>query len=374
MFMFLKRQDDTETLRVQRLESELQDVRNELDALRAERDAAVKSADAAREVNEMLSGVFERMKLYAESGLFLQKTLASVATAMKAELKEAVHAGTTIGANVTAIERISANLGGMSERTHATSAKVGSLNERTGEIGGIVKLIKGIADQTNLLALNAAIEAARAGEQGRGFAVVADEVRKLAERTVLATNEISDVVGSIQVEAQELKSMIELSPKEMSEFAHDSDEAKRSMQGLMELTRHMTNTIGAGSLRSFVEVAKLDHQIYKFEIYKVFLGISEKQADEFASHTACRLGKWYYEDDGRACFAKLPGYHELEAPHAQFHRVAVDAVKAFYAREYDLGVQQLSLMEEASVKVLDELEHMAVAGQDDIANLCVSVQ
>ena len=74
----------------------------------------------------------------------------------------------------------------------------------------------------------------------------------------------------------------------------------------------------------------------------------------------------------RVCFAKLPGYRELEAPHALFHRVAVDAVKAYYAKDFAAGLQQLSAMEDASFKVLDELERMAVTGQDDIANLCVN--
>lgn len=114
-----------------------------------------------------------------------------------------------ITATLSAARGTAQDIEGLVSIIDSASSDIARLADRSRQIDGIVKTIKEIADQTNLLALNAAIEAARAGEQGRGFAVVADEVRKLAENTAKSTSEISGLVSSIQTEVDAAVSRME---------------------------------------------------------------------------------------------------------------------------------------------------------------------
>jgi methyl-accepting chemotaxis protein len=120
---------------------------------------------------------------------------------------------------------------------------VRTLGKSSDQIGRIISVIDDIADQTNLLALNAAIEAARAGEQGRGFAVVADEVRKLAERTTTATKEIANMIQTIQGETIQAVQSMELGTKEVDQGIAMADAAGSSLREIVELSQRVTDMV-----------------------------------------------------------------------------------------------------------------------------------
>ncbi|HWV09791.1 methyl-accepting chemotaxis protein [Pseudomonas sp. GD03944] len=136
----------------------------------------------------------------------------------------------------TSMEEASSALGQIADSLNGTADVVNTLGQRSQEIGGIVSVITSIADQTNLLALNAAIEAARAGEQGRGFAVVADEVRSLAGRTREATNEISTMIASIQGETSSAISTMEQGKALMQDGLQRNAKVAAALEQIAEQT------------------------------------------------------------------------------------------------------------------------------------------
>jgi methyl-accepting chemotaxis protein len=152
----------------------------------------------------------------------------AAANAAHLALETASKGGQVVGQTVATITRIS-------DSNRKVSDRVSLLGSSSREVGKIAAVIDDIADQTNLLALNAAIEAARAGEQGRGFAVVADEVRKLAERTTAATKEIAVIVGTIQAETQQAVSAIEEGRSDVESGVQGADQAGRALEEILSM-------------------------------------------------------------------------------------------------------------------------------------------
>ena len=138
------------------------------------------------------------------------------------------------------VEETLAKMRAIAESVGATARKMEELGKSSDQIGRIIGVIDDIADQTNLLALNAAIEAARAGEQGRGFAVVADEVRKLAERTTTATKEIAQMIKNIQDETKTAVTAMETGTKQVEEGVKSTAQAGDSLKEII----HMSEQVG----------------------------------------------------------------------------------------------------------------------------------
>ncbi|NWG86540.1 MAG: methyl-accepting chemotaxis protein [Hydrogenophilaceae bacterium] len=175
----------------------------------------------------------------AQTAHNLSATVARVGENIKNMVSVADQASQLARHGEAVVNKAAQGIQAISESVNRSSEVVLTLGEYSEEIGRIVNVIKDIADQTNLLALNAAIEAARAGEQGRGFAVVADEVRKLAERTTKATAEISATITTIQSETGKAVSAIEQGSQEV---AHGVEMAIQAGHAIAEISEVVTNT------------------------------------------------------------------------------------------------------------------------------------
>jgi len=154
---------------------------------------------------------------------------------------QANSAGAAAKAGATTVESTVSGMRRIADAVRIAGTSVTALGARGEEIGRVIDVISDIADQTNLLALNAAIEAARAGEHGRGFAVVADEVRKLAERTARATDEVSQSIKAIQTETATTVDRMNVGTKEVETGAVQAEGAGQSLGAILD----RTNAVGA---------------------------------------------------------------------------------------------------------------------------------
>ncbi len=225
------------------------------------RKAAIDVSSSANEIllssEEMSSGAVQQDQEITNTSSAVEELTVSMkqvsnnaeasAEAARRALDAAEQGNRAVRDTLEGMQRIRASV-------QATAKKIKSLGDRSLEISEIINVINDITEQTNLLALNAAIEAARAGEAGRGFAVVADEVRKLAEHSRTATKDIAALIKAIQAETNEAVVVMEEGTKEVEVGARLADQAGKALEAISSVVRQSAELVQEISLASKQQV------------------------------------------------------------------------------------------------------------------------
>jgi len=292
----------------------------------------------------------------------IRESVANLAANIMEKNQQTMNLNQIFSQSTQSLANISSTVDEIGSKARQSSEKMSSLREVSDNIANFVSVIANISDQTNLLALNAAIEAARAGDQGRGFAVVADEVRSLAQNTGNATSEIAALIDTIDSDSQTAAAQIGDLCEQTATVTEQNKNLGVSYDQILQSSKDMHQVISESALSAFIQTVKLDHVVWKAEVYAVMFESSNKSVDDFARHTECRLGKWYYQGDGQQ-YASEPAFKALEEPHKRVHAAGIEAMLASQGQDAGASRESLQKMEDASVEVfrllskLDQAAH-----------------
>lgn len=251
--------------------------------------------------------------------------------------------------------------GGMeqiTEKMQNMSQSMANLEAIADSINSFVVTISKISDQTNLLALNAAIEAARAGDAGRGFSVVADEVRSLASNTSKSAEEVGGLIARIKQDTESGVKFATALEESNVELSNTIAGLNNSYSGINSSVGAMKSSIVGVTERSFIQTLKLDHIVWKGEVYEVALGRSQKSADAFVDHRQCRLGQWYSSDQSRQ-HQKSASFKAIERPHSEVHQNGITALKQLQNGDTKQSLISFEKMEQASMQLINILDDLA---------------
>lgn len=292
----------------------------------------------------------------------IRETVLNSFTRMDEEKENIVGISELFSESAQALNNILTEMDTLSHKMGQMSLQISGLSDTADNINKFVTTITSISDQTNLLALNAAIEAARAGDAGRGFSVVADEVRALATETNKSASEVAELVNGIIQSTRATVEVVSGLQNNSTQLSSGISHLNGNYQQMISHCTSMRDTITETTLQTFVQTVKLDHVVWKSEVYAVICARSSKSPEEFADHFSCRLGKWC-QQQANSAIGQTEAFRLLERPHASVHRYGVEAMRENAAGNRQQSDSLLDQMEQASKEVmslLDKISQQAV--------------